>query len=707
MAWRTSSSWLDADWRSLSFFFTFVTSVNSISPFQLEKFVFTGVVHCRENRMIVEFPNSFDFMKWDTSVLDNSGNEMPICTYVLDLKKSTLIAPYETCTKRKHNQHHMTLRFTESNTTLKEGVIYHFTCPVMEGAETKHHTTGSTNCTKDLMSFSLKVFPDVADETPGLLAQRGWTMHFSPNLSLTVSEAMVQGYNILFDIDKVIIQVSFNATGLIHYTQGNSHLYMMPLKLSHKYHGQTTTFTSNMICVLDPVTCNSTHMTLTIPEFPGKLKALSFDNKIFSMRQLHKKGINVEEKNGLRLHFKKTLLKIKFPEKCLSYQFYLPSLKLIFSFALAPAAMVIYPECDFTGELCTQDGFMDIEVNRSNTKPTLNMNTLRVGNSSCRPTLESPSQALVRFHIPLNGCGTKYKFQGDKVIYENEIRALWTEHPSRRISSSSEFRMTVKCSYSKDDRFLKTNVKHLPPPKASMNLGPLVLSLKSYPDKSYLQPYGDEDYPVVKHVRQPIYMEVRILNRTDPDIKLVLNNCWISPTEDPASLPQWNIVMDGCVYNLGKHKTTFHPVGSSVIYPNHYQRFDVKAFTFVSRIKRISTMVYFHCSALVCSELFPESPLCSVTCPGSTRNRREVGHEFHLSPAPEVTEGKMLVSLPGPIILLSEDSSSRGLVDTKGHGTNRYIAIKTMAPMFTLVGITATLGLIFHLRKKRIVMLNH
>ncbi|XP_012587103.1 PREDICTED: zona pellucida sperm-binding protein 2 [Condylura cristata] len=614
---------------------------------------------------------------------------MSICTYVLNVKRSTLIAPYETCTKTEHSQHHMILRFAESNTTLKEGIIYHFTCPDIQGAETKD-PAGATNCTKDHMS--------------GLLAQRGWTMYLSPNLSMTISEAMTQGYNILFDTDKLIIQSSFNATGLKEYTQDHSHLYMMPLKLSHKYHGQTTTFTSNMICVVDPVTCNSTHMTLTIPEFPGKLKALSFYNEIFSMSQLHENGIDVEENNGLRLHFRKTLLKTKFPEKCLSHQFYLPSLKLIFSFTLAPAAMVIYPECDcessisiVTGKLCTLDGFMDVEVNNSQAKHTLNLNTLRVGNSSCRPTFKSPPQGLVRFHIPLHGCGTRYKFQGDEIIYENEIRAHWTDNSPRRISKDSEFRMTVKCSYSKDNRLLKTNAMHLPPPKASMKLGSLVLSLKSYPDKSYLQPFGDEEYPVVKHPHQPIYMEVKILNRTDPDMKLVLDNCWTSPTKDPASLPQWNIIMDGCVYNLGKYKTTFHPVGSSVTNPNHYQRFDVKTFTFVSHIQRVSNMVYFHCSALVCGQFSTDSPLCYVTCPGSTRRRR----------AKEVTEEKMLVSLPGPILLLSDDSSSRDLVDTKEHGTNRYVAFKTMAPVFALAGIVATLGFIHHLSKKRIVMLNH
>lgn len=62
---------------------------------------------------------------------------------------------------------------------------------------------------------------------------------------------------------------------------------------------------------------------------------------------------------------------------------------------------------------------------------------------------------------------------------------------------------------------------------------------------AYSSYYMEADYPVTKVLRDPVYVEVRIQDRTDPNLVLNLGRCWTTTTPNPHSLPQWDLVIDG------------------------------------------------------------------------------------------------------------------------------------------------------------------
>ena len=64
-------------------------------------------------------------------------------------------------------------------------------------------------------------------------------------------------------------------------------------------------------------------------------------------------------------------------------------------------------------------------------------------------------------------------------------------------------------------------------------------------DVAYSSYYTDADYSVTKVLRDPVYVEVQLFEKTDPMLVLTLGRCWTTASPNPHSLPQWDILIDG------------------------------------------------------------------------------------------------------------------------------------------------------------------
>ncbi|KAM4045523.1 zona pellucida sperm-binding protein 4-like [Anomaloglossus baeobatrachus] len=275
---------------------------------------------------------------------------------------------------------------------------------------------------------------------------------------------------------------------------------------------------------------------------------------------------------------------------------------------------------------CTPDGLFSIAISKTLTEPELDLSSTRLLDGSraeCNPIQRNDFFLL--FQFPVSSCGTTLKVTGENVVYENELVATKTQLTWNRISITRDttFRLLVRCHYAVSGfRPLKVEVVTLPPPPPVSSEGPLSFELRISLDSTYAGYYTNSDYPVIKVLREPVFVEVRILQKTDPNLVLVLHQCWATPSPDPRNAIQWPVLVNGCPFIGDNYKSELIPVSpsSSVAFPDHYSRFDVKTFTFVEVDSQtaLAGQVYIHCSVSACVP--GPNDNCATTCSRSKRS---------------------------------------------------------------------------------------
>ncbi|XP_072556720.1 zona pellucida sperm-binding protein 4-like [Paramormyrops kingsleyae] len=280
---------------------------------------------------------------------------------------------------------------------------------------------------------------------------------------------------------------------------------------------------------------------------------------------------------------------------------------------------------------CTRDGQFVLVVAKDSTVPQLDVASLSLLGGNAAPCLPvATTNAFAIYTFPVTACGTVVKLDGDYVVYENRMTSSYEVGvgPLGSITRDSLYELLFQCRYwGAEVASLVAAVNTVPPPLPVAAPGPLRVELRLANGQcftkgcdegaaAYTSYYQDSDYPITKVLRQPLYVEVRILNRTDPNLVLVLEDCWAAAGLDPLSLPQWSLLVDGCPYQGDKYQTTLVPVdGSSGLpFPTHYKRFIVKMFTFVDPASQqlYRGKGFIHCSVAVCRPSATDS--CEQRC---------------------------------------------------------------------------------------------
>ncbi|XP_055365804.1 zona pellucida sperm-binding protein 1-like [Betta splendens] len=308
---------------------------------------------------------------------------------------------------------------------------------------------------------------------------------------------------------------------------------------------------------------------------------------------------------------------------------------------------------------CTKDAQFIVVVARDATLPNINLETISLLGGGVGCTNVDSNLGFAIYQFPVTACGTTVTEEPGIITYVNKMSSLYevAAGPYGSITRDTTYELIFQCRYigSAVETVIAEVLGSNQPPLPVAALGPITVQLRlanghcttkgcNEVDVAYNSFYADTDYPITKVLRDPVYVEVRLTQKTDPNLILTLGRCWTTTTPIPHSLPQWDILTNGCPYQNDQYLSTLVPVGpsSGVDFPTHYRRFIFQMFTFVDPTSQapLQENVYIHCSTAVCTAGPGNS--CEPTC---ARKRRHLSNNDQMKPKPHV-----VVSV-GPMIM--------------------------------------------------------
>uniref|UniRef100_A0A8C5MI92 Zona pellucida sperm-binding protein 4 n=1 Tax=Leptobrachium leishanense TaxID=445787 RepID=A0A8C5MI92_9ANUR len=342
---------------------------------------------------------------------------------------------------------------------------------------------------------------------------------------------------------------------------------------------------------------------------------------------------------------------------------------------------------------CT-DSSVQVAISAALTMPSLildSVHVLDVTQTSCPGMRVSKTNQFISIHFPLS-CSPMNQMPGGTILYENTIGATQDVRTLNRasITRDSTMRVTIRCTYSSTGIApLQLQVFTLPPPLPVSTTGPLLLEMRIARDLQYSSYYSDGDYPVQKVLRDPVYLEVRILQKTDPSLVLIVNDCWANPSLAATQQPQWPILEHSCPFLGDNYLTQLVPPGVqslSLPFPSHYKRFSISTFTFVDGRTQhaLGGLVYFHCSATVCVPSTTDS--CTPSCLTRKKRRTEV-----------INPGEMLtVTSDGPVDFTTAKSDYTSTGNLGSEDSSLTIVRGAVAIGILLAGVIIAVMCVHH-----------
>ena len=177
---------------------------------------------------------------------------------------------------------------------------------------------------------------------------------------------------------------------------------------------------------------------------------------------------------------------------------------------------------------------------------------VRLLDTTCKATKTSAHFVLT---TPLTGCNTTSRHTPTTIVYSNAVLEIPVK-AADVVTRVREIKIQFSCYYSKYG--VVSSVGWKPSNRKLVfgdeGQGNFTLALNMFPDKRFVSPYMNNDFPVAVVLRKLLFFEVSVTSN-DKQLSIRADQCYATPTQDRTNPLKYEFIKKGyvnCINDFSK-----------------------------------------------------------------------------------------------------------------------------------------------------------
>ncbi|XP_078667410.1 uncharacterized protein LOC144909212 [Branchiostoma floridae x Branchiostoma belcheri] len=298
---------------------------------------------------------------------------------------------------------------------------------------------------------------------------------------------------------------------------------------------------------------------------------------------------------------------------------------------------------------CDQDS-MSLSIPRA-ALPAVNVENLHLLDPDCGATED---EDVFKLETHLQECGTRQETSGDdKFIFSNEVIANQVTQANGAVRNQP-VNLPFQCEFLRQHVVSQGDdiMYNIPSPRLQIidANNSFTMEMHMFTSGDFSATYKSSDFPLRVSPSDRLHFGLSVASSLD-NLELFARDCVSTPTTNPDDSPRVRIIADGCQVDETLQKDDDLSNDKALCY-------GVDAFAFPNALD--PSLVYFHCTMIICFKDDPDSRCKQGCIPPATRRRRAVSDGTETRVLRESSRDKRADITQGPFQVQSGKEAGTG-----------------------------------------------